>query len=35
MEMMLLAIAASSGSMVMSRTNDWSIFNVSIGKRLR
>ncbi|MCW2615722.1 MAG: hypothetical protein JWN08_2716 [Frankiales bacterium] len=33
--MMASAIAASSGSLVMSRTKARSIFNLSIGKRRR
>jgi hypothetical protein len=35
MAMMALTMAASSGSLLMSRTNDWSIFNWWIAKRLR
>ena len=33
--MMARVIAASSGSVVMSRTNDWSILSWSRGRRLR
>jgi len=35
MAMMAAVIAASPGSVAMSRVNDWSIFSVSIGNRLR
>ena len=35
MLMMARTMAASSASVTMSRTKDWSIFSLSTGKRLR